>query len=198
VTTREGTSPQSTSPTCEQRQAHLLLCPANCGCKHSLPRLAKKCRVSRTMDTEVEMLSTSRTRASPKVKLLQSSGRRQQYGLKTKIREFERVAAKQNVIKSDVQKFEFYVSGSNPETQCHLHVVPCEDADLALSMEITSSLRHSLLNYQNLPFFSNTIFSCPHSLCKRGESRSSPWETRHARSGQGSSLPIGFSAASSL
>jgi len=60
------------------------------------------------------------------------------------VREFERVAVKQNAIKSDVQKFVFYVSGSNPENQCHLHVVPCEDAELALSMEITSSLRHSL------------------------------------------------------
>ena len=36
---------------------------------------------------------------------------------------------KQNAIESDVKKFEFYVSGSNPENQCHLHVVPCEDAD---------------------------------------------------------------------
>jgi len=45
VTTRERTSPLSTSPTCEQRQAHLLLRPANCGCKNSLPRLAGKCRV---------------------------------------------------------------------------------------------------------------------------------------------------------
>jgi len=58
--------------------------------------------------------------------------------------EFERVAVKQNAIESDVQKFEFFVSGSNPENQCHLHIVPCEDAELVLSMEITSSLRHSL------------------------------------------------------
>jgi len=36
------------------------------------------------------------------------------------------------------------VSASNPENQCHHHVVPCEDAELALSMEITSFLRHSV------------------------------------------------------
>ena len=36
------------------------------------------------------------------------------------------------------------MSGSNPENQCHLHVIPCEDAELALSLEITSSLRQSL------------------------------------------------------
>ena len=45
MTTRERTSPLSISPTCEQRPAHLLLCPANCGCKNSLPRLAEKFRV---------------------------------------------------------------------------------------------------------------------------------------------------------
>ena len=45
VTTREHTSPLSTSPTCEQRQSHLLLCPANCGCQNSLPRLVEKSRV---------------------------------------------------------------------------------------------------------------------------------------------------------
>jgi len=45
VTTCELTRPLSTSPTCEDRQAQLLLCPANCGCKNSLPRLAAKSRV---------------------------------------------------------------------------------------------------------------------------------------------------------
>jgi len=40
--------------------------------------------LSRTMDSEVEMLSSSRTRASPKVKSSQSSERWQQYGLKMK------------------------------------------------------------------------------------------------------------------
>jgi len=39
--------------------------------------------LSRTMESEVGMLNSSRTRASPKVKLLQSSERRRQYGLKT-------------------------------------------------------------------------------------------------------------------
>ena len=92
------------------------------------------------MDSEVEMLSSSRTHVSPKVKSSQSSERRQQKWSQDEVREFERVAVKQNAIESDVQKFEFYVSGSNPENQRHLHVVPCEDAELALSMEITSAL----------------------------------------------------------
>jgi len=44
ITECESTSPLPTSLTCEQRQAHLLLCPANCGCKNSMPRLAEKFR----------------------------------------------------------------------------------------------------------------------------------------------------------
>ena len=59
-------------------------------------------------------------------------------------REFERVVVKQNAIESELQKFEFYMSGSNLENQCHLHIVPCEDAELALSMQITSSLRQNM------------------------------------------------------
>jgi len=39
------------------------------------------------------------------------------------VREFERVAVKQIETESDVQKFEFYVNGSNPENQCHLHIL---------------------------------------------------------------------------
>jgi len=101
VTTHERTSPLSTSPTCEQTQAHLLLRPANCSCNNSFLHLAEKSWV-----------------------------------VKDKVLEFERV----NAIESDTQKFEFYVSGSNPENQCHLHVISCEDEKLALSMEITSSL----------------------------------------------------------
>jgi len=74
--------------------------------------------------------------------------------------EFERAAVKQNAIESDVPKFEFYVSGS----KCHLHVVPCEDAELALSLEITSSLRHSL---QSRSEWKGVGQSTNHTCCKR-------------------------------
>ena len=80
------------------------------------------------------------------------------------VHEFEHVAVKQNAIESDVQKFEFYVSGSNPENQCHLHIVPCEDTELALSMEITSYLRHSL---QSRSEWKGVGQSVNHSCCKR-------------------------------
>jgi len=45
ITECESAGPLPTSLTCEQRQAYLLLCPANCGCQNSMPWLAKKSRV---------------------------------------------------------------------------------------------------------------------------------------------------------
>jgi len=71
---------------------------------------------------------------------------------------------KQNAIESDVQKFEFYVSGRNLGNQCHLHVVPCKDAELALSIEITSSLQHSL---QSRSERKGVGQSANHTCCKR-------------------------------
>jgi len=78
--------------------------------------------------------------------------------------EFERVAVKQNAIESNVQKFEFYVSGSNSDNQCHLHVVPFEDVELALSMEITLSLRNSL---QSRSEWKGLGQSANYTCCKR-------------------------------
>jgi len=40
----------------------------------------------------------------------------------------------------------FYVSGNAPGNQGHFHIIPTEDAELALSMEINPSLRWSLQN----------------------------------------------------
>jgi len=45
MTTHERISTLCTSPTCEDRRAQLLLCPANSSCTNSLPRLAEKYRV---------------------------------------------------------------------------------------------------------------------------------------------------------
>jgi len=80
------------------------------------------------------------------------------------VREFQNVAGKKNETGCDVQKLQFYVSGSNLETQCHLYVVPCEDAELALSMEITSSLQHSL---QSQSEWRGVGQSANHICCKR-------------------------------
>ena len=144
VTTRERTRPLSTSPTCEDRQAQLLLCPANCGCKNSLPRLAGKSRVVKDYGLRrgnAELISNT---CIAEGEIVAVFGETATIWSEDHVREFERAAVKQNAIENDVQKFKFYVRRSNPENQCHLHVVPCKDAELALPMEITSSLRHLL------------------------------------------------------
>jgi len=41
----DNTSRLPSSPTCEQRQAHWLLCQDKCGCKNSLPNLGEKNRI---------------------------------------------------------------------------------------------------------------------------------------------------------
>ena len=124
VMTRERSGPLSTSPICENRQAQLLLCPANCSCKISL---RKNPGSSRIMGSEVEMQNSFPTCLLPMAKSSHSSERQRQYGLGTTSvsSKGSKIAEKQNATESHVQKFQFYVSGSNPKNQCHLHVVPC-------------------------------------------------------------------------
>ena len=56
------------------------------------------------------------------------------------------------------------MSGSNPENQYHLHVLPCEEAELALSMKITPSHGHLL---QNRSEWKGVGQSANHTCCKR-------------------------------
>jgi len=102
VTTRERTSPLSTSPTCEQRQAHLLLCPANYGCKNSLPRLAEKSRVVKEYGLRsgnAELISNT---CIAEGEIVAVFGETATIWSRDEVREFERVTVKQNAIKSDV------------------------------------------------------------------------------------------------
>ena len=80
------------------------------------------------------------------------------------VHKFERIAIQQNAIVNAVHKFEFYVSGNTPENQGHLHMVPGEDAELALLMEITPALRHSL---QSRAEWKGGGQSANHTCCKR-------------------------------
>ena len=163
ITECESTAPLPTSLTCEQRQAYLLLCPANCGCQKSMPRLAKKSRVvkdCRLRNGNAELISNT---CIAEGEIVAVFGETSTIWSQDDVREFKRIAAKQNETERDVQKFQFYVSGSNPENQCHLHIVPCEDAELVLSMEITSSLRRSLQSrseWKGVGQFAN------HACCK--------------------------------
>ena len=160
VTICERTGLLYTSPTCENRQAQLFLCPANCGCKNSLTRLAEKSRVVKDYGLRsgnTELISNTCIVEGEFVAVFEETAT---MWSQDEVLEFE----KQNAIESDVQKLEFYVSGSNPENQCHLHIVPCEDAELVLSMEITSSLRHSL---QSRSEWKGVGQSANHTFCKR-------------------------------
>jgi len=61
------------------------------------------------------------------------------------IDEFDRIATQQNTI-HNTQQFEFYVSGNTPGNQGRFHIIPKEDAKLALFMTINPFLRYSLHN----------------------------------------------------
>ena len=105
--------------------------------KNSLPRLAGKSRVVKgygLRSGNAELISNTRIAKGEIVAVFRETAT---IWSQDDVREFKRIAAKQNETERDVQKFQFYVSGSNPENQCHLHIVLCEDAELALSMEIT-------------------------------------------------------------
>jgi len=59
--------------------------------------------------------------------------------------EFDRITTHKNTI-DNTQQFEFYVNGNTPGNQGRFHIIPKEDAELALSMTINPSLRHSSYN----------------------------------------------------
>jgi len=76
--------------------------------------------------------------------------------------EFDRIATLQNTL-GNAQQFDFYVSGNAPENQGHFHIIPKEDAELALSLEINPSLRRSL---QNRSIWKGEGQHAKHTCCK--------------------------------
>jgi len=129
-----------------------------------LPRLAEKSRVVKDYGLRSGNAALISNTCIAEGEFVAVFGETMTIWSQNDVREFERVAVKQNDTEFDVQKFEFYVSGSNPENQCHLHVVPCEVAELALSMEISSSLQHSL---QNRSEWKGVGQSANHTCCRR-------------------------------
>ena len=107
VTTRERTSPLSISPTCEQRQAHLLLCPANCGCKIHCRTSRKKSRVVKDYGLRSGNTALILNTCIAKGEIVAVFGETATIWSQDHVCEFERVAVKQNAIESDVQQFEF-------------------------------------------------------------------------------------------
>jgi len=138
----ESTSPLPTSLTCEQRQTHWLLCPAKCGCKNSLPSLVGKSRVIKDYglrNGNAEPISNTYIAKGEIAAVFRETST---IWAQDDVREFDRIATQQNTI--NAQQFDIYASGNTPENQCHLRIIPCEDAELALIMGINPSLRHSL------------------------------------------------------
>jgi len=76
--------------------------------------------------------------------------------------EFDRIATLQNTL-GNAQQFDFYVSGNAPENQGHFQIIPKEDAELALSLEINPSLRRSL---QNRSIWKGEGQHAKHTCCK--------------------------------
>jgi len=77
--------------------------------------------------------------------------------------EFDRIATLQNTL-GNAQQFEFYVSGNAPGNQGHFHIIPKEDAKLALSLEINPFLRRLL---QNRSMWKGEGQHAKHTCCKR-------------------------------
>jgi len=107
VTIHERTSPLSSSPACEARQAQLLLCPANCGCKNSLPRLAQKSRVVKDYGLRSGNAELIWNTYIAEGEIVAVFGETATIWSQDDVCEFERVAVKQNDTESDVPKFEF-------------------------------------------------------------------------------------------
>jgi len=77
--------------------------------------------------------------------------------------EFDRIATQQNTM-GIAQQFDLYVSANTPGNQDHFHIIPKEDAELALSMEINPSLRQLL---QNRSTWKGEGQHAKHTCCKR-------------------------------
>ena len=139
----DNTNQLPSSQTCEQRQAQWLLCQDKCGCKNSLPNLVEKPRIVKDYclrNGKVDLISNKYIAAG---EIAAVFGETSTVWDQDDVDEFDRIAIQHNTIRN-AQQFEFYVSGNTSGNQSHFHIIPKEDAELALSMKIDPSLRHSL------------------------------------------------------
>ena len=107
ITECESTGPLPTNVTCEQRQAYLLLCPPNCGCKNSMPLLAKKSQVVKDYglrNGNAELISNTCIAEGEVVAVF---GETATVWAQDDVREFERIATQQHAIENEVQKQDY-------------------------------------------------------------------------------------------
>jgi len=129
--------------TCERRQEQWLLCQDKCGCKNSLPNLGSKTRIIQDygLNSGISDLISNTHIAVGEVAAI--FGETSTVGDQDDVDEFDRIATQHNTT-ANTRQFEFYVSGNTQGNQGRFHIIPKEDAELALSMTISPSLRHSL------------------------------------------------------
>jgi len=159
----DTTSRLPLNPTCEQRQAHLLLCHNKCGCKNSMPNFLEKTRSIQDYGLrsgKVDLISITHIATG---EIAAVFGGTSMVWDQEDVDEFDCITTLHNT-GGNAQQFEFYVSGNAPGNQGHFHNIPKEDAALALSMEINPSLRRSL---QNRSIWEGEGQHAKHTCCKR-------------------------------
>ena len=134
--------------TCERRQEQGLLCQDTCGCQNSMPNLGGKTRIIQDygLNSGISDLISNTHIAMGEVTAI--FGETSTVGDLEDVDEFNCIAIQHNTT-VNTRQFEFYVSGDVPGNQGHFHIIPKEDAKMALSMTISPSLRHSLNKRSN-------------------------------------------------
>jgi len=107
----DNTSRLPSSLTCEQRQAHWLLCQDKCGCKNSLPNLGGITRTIQDYGLRngvVDLISNTHIALGEITAVIRETSTVWEHN---NADEFDRIATQQNTI-DNTQQFKFYVSGN--------------------------------------------------------------------------------------
>jgi len=159
----DNTSHPLSSLTCERKRERWLLCQDSCGCKNSLLNLGGKTRIIKDYGLRsgiTDIISNTHIAVGEVAAIF---GETSTVWDQDDVDEFDRIATQHNTT-DNTQQFEFYVSGNTPGNQGRFHIIPKKDAELALSMTINPSLRHSL---QKRSIWKGEGQHAKHTCCKR-------------------------------
>jgi len=119
-----------------------LILSKQCGCKNSLPNLGGKPSTIQDYGLRigvVDLISNTHITVGEIAAVFEETSTGWDHN---DVDELDRIATQQNTI-DNTQQFKFYVSGNTPGNQGRFRIIPMEDAELAISMKINPSLRHS-------------------------------------------------------
>jgi len=119
----DNTSRLPSGPTCEQRQAHWLLCQDRCGCKNSLPSLVEKTRIVKDYGLRNGKANLISNMYIAVGEIAAVFGETSTVWAQDDVDELDRIAIQYNTI-GNAQQFEFYVSGDTQGNQGHFHIIP--------------------------------------------------------------------------